>query len=101
MKQNLNNKNLVKEDDFSIPLKSVSKFENKSINIETIVKNGEARSFLNNLAKSMLEDLKEFSGQSVDLFNAINEKITHEYHIFLKHACKNFKKKFSRPQEKG
>jgi hypothetical protein len=85
---NLNNKPSIKDDDFSVPLKSVSKLDNKSINIETIVKNGETRNFLNNLAKSMLEDLKDFSTQSVELFNIMNEKITHEYHIFLKYACK-------------
>ncbi len=83
----MNNVNNNKNDDFTIPLKSVSKFENKSINIESIVKNGETRNFLNNLAKNMLEDLKEFSSQSVDLFNVMNEKITHEYHMYLKHAC--------------
>jgi hypothetical protein len=87
---NLNNLNkpAIKEDDCSLPSKSVAKSDNKPMNLESVVKNGETRTFLNNLAKKMLEDLKDFSTQSVELFNTMNEKITHEYHMFLKHACK-------------
>lgn len=61
---------------------------NQNVNIEAIVKNGETRNHLNNLAKTMLDDMKDFANQSVELFNSINTNVTQECHIFLKNACK-------------
>ena len=52
------------------------------------MKNGEARNLLHSIAKNMMEDLKEFSNASVEMFDQVNNNMTQEYHQFLKHSCK-------------
>ena len=88
------NMNQIKIKEVGSPINLNINLENKNNNfssvpnIETLVKNGEARNYLNNRAKSMLEEIKEFSSQSVEVFNKVNSCMTEELHVFLKHACK-------------
>lgn len=56
--------------------------------IDQIVRNGEARNYLNSTGKSMIDDLKDFTAHSVDFFNLMNEKIASEFQSYLKYACK-------------
>jgi hypothetical protein len=69
---------------------SVTKIDLKNLNPETLVRNGEARIYLNSAAKMMLDDMKEFSAQSVEIFNKTNTTITQEFHLFLKNSCKKY-----------
>jgi hypothetical protein len=83
------------------PIKSVAKLDPKSLNPESIVKNGEARTYLNILAKTMLEDLKEFSTQSVEFYNSTNTSLTQEVHNFLKLASEYKKKTDQIPSDQS
>jgi hypothetical protein len=80
-----NNKNFQQVQKEASPTKSVANIDIKSLNPETIVKNGEARVYLSFIGKYMIDDLKEFTANSVDLYNKSNNLIAHEVHTFLKH----------------
>ncbi len=88
---NNNNKNfnkvLTKSESPLTNTRSLNKIDTQQINIEALIKNGETKMFLNNLAKSMIEDVKEFSNQSVEIFNTINTGFAQECHLLLKNAC--------------
>jgi len=62
---------------------------NNQPNTEDVLKNGDTRNYLNKLAKSMIDNMKEFTSQSVEIFNGNIPNFTQECHLFLKNACKN------------
>lgn len=56
--------------------------------VEAIVSNGETINYLQNIGKSMLNDLKDFSSYSNQFFNSFNEKLAFECKSILQHSCK-------------
>ena len=64
---------------------SASKID--TINIENIVKNGEAANLLTNTAAEMLEDLKKFKVQSEEEIIELNSLVNSQIHQILKYSC--------------
>ncbi len=89
---NNNTKNFAQTKQDTSPVKSIPKIDPKSLNLETIVKNGEARKYLSLLAKNMLDDHREFNLYSVNLFNKTNTIMNQEVTTFLKNITE-FKRK--------
>jgi hypothetical protein len=81
--------------------KSEIKGQSQNLNYEAIVKNGESRSFMNNVVKSMMDDMKEFSATTRDQLQSINEKMSMEYHFFLKFTHEHKKKVESLVTDQG
>lgn len=63
---------------------SISKFSQVNENdLSNIVANGETVSYLQNIGKTMLNDLKEFNSTTNQFFNSINEKFASEFKAML------------------
>jgi hypothetical protein len=61
-----------------------------TINIENLVKNGEAGNLLTNIAKEMLEDLTKFQLHSEEKKDEFNSLVNNMMHQFLKYSCNLF-----------